>query len=224
MNLKRVILLIFSVFVLSDAFSQQIEFGGLYSYCCWYEHYRHSYGYTLSYHWNNDYQKRRSVVFSHYMSDKEYIIRDDEWNGGRAITLSRPKTLNQRFAVRYMKTWNVLKKDNMALWLGYAIGMDLLIVHQCHKDLLYRNDTLISHSEWGEGGDKYEGTYVGFLGLGPVFEYEFSPKTLDNLSFSFRFNPEINHMGDFSFGFPSPGCWLNCMVSAKYSLPAKQVQ
>ncbi|MBR5435006.1 MAG: hypothetical protein IK117_11280 [Bacteroidales bacterium] len=223
MNLKRAIFLIFSVFVLSDAFSQQIEFGGMYSYCGWYGAYRNSYGYSLSYHWNNNNQKRRSVVLSHYMSSQKYTSTNhyDYDPITYSYSINTPSPFNQRFAFRYMKTWNVLKKDDKALWLGYTIGMDLFYMHERDEDFTYdsKTDTLIWHSK-GE----YKGFGVGYFGIGPVLEYEFSPKTLDNLSFSFRFNPEINHMVEFLWWLPIPGYWLNCVISTKYSFPAKTVQ
>lgn len=221
MNLKRAILLIFSAFVLSDAFSQQIEFGGLYSYCGWYEEYRNSYGYSLSYHWNNNNRKRRSVVFSHYISSQKYYDYDNYFNKSRvecSYSINTPSPFNQRFAFRYMKTWNVLKKDDKALWLGYTIGMDLFYLHE-HVEYIQETDT----ENW-RSKSEFKAFLIGYFGIGPVFEYEFSPKTLDNLSFSFRFNPEINHMGDFIFGLPCPASWFNCLFSAKYSLPAKTVQ
>ena len=68
-------------------------------------------------------------------------------------------------------------------------------------------------------------TYLGLLGLGPVMEYEVKNVFMENLSFSFRFNPEFTHMGEWILGsiVPYPGYWLNCLVSLKYDIVKKML-
>ncbi len=209
MNLKRIAIICAALFCFTKAFSQQIELGGLYSYCGWYSEWRNCYGYSLAYHWNKNDKKRKSIFFSHYLKWTEYDDSKEveEWHDPSFII----KPLNQRFSFRYMKTWNVLKRTQSLLWYGYVVGVD--VFH-------YNEDFLGIHT--GEQFNK-TATYLGLLGLGPVVEYEVKNVFMENLSFSFRFNPEFTHMGEWILGsiVPYPGYWLNCLVSVKYDIAKK---
>ena len=216
MRLKRIAILCVMMCSFTNAFSQQVEFGGLYSNCGWFDEWRNCYGYSLAYHWNKDMKKRKSFVFSHYMNWTEFDgTHGDNSDGGVYYTRVRP--FNQRFALRYMKTWNVFERQNSVFWLGYNIGGEFF---HCHDKVFkiaydYHPDGYVF-----SGITEYETTYnyPGFLGVGLVFEYELKEFVNKNLSLSFRFNPEFIHMGPVLWFIPIPGYWLNCLISVKYEI------